>query len=166
MQGTHVSTCIAGSLLHSQPSNGQRLTSSTSLGEHRLLRALSGQAPHPAGTSGGALGPLSSADSPQELSEQVWGVLQEGLQPFMHWELQSGMGDFWEQVLPPPPLAPSPPCPPLPLRPCCFRVWIQVSCVPVRHFVNQLAIPKHLSQKPQLQPGMPRFCKAQHHSAH
>lgn len=93
-------TCAAGSLLHSQSSNGPRLTSSTSLGDHRLHRALSGQATHPSGTSGGVLGTLTSADNPQELSEQVWGVLLEGLQPFMHWELQSGMGDFWEQVFP------------------------------------------------------------------
>lgn len=28
----------------------------------------------------------------------MWGVLVEGLQPFLQWELQSGMGDFWEQV--------------------------------------------------------------------
>ena len=100
-QGSDVATHAAGSLLHSQSSNSQRLASSTSLGDHRLHRALSGQAPHPSGTSGGVLGPLTSADNPQELSEQVWGVLLEGLQPFMHWELQSGMGDFWEQVSPP-----------------------------------------------------------------
>ena len=28
----------------------------------------------------------------------VTGPLMEGVQPFMQWELQSGMGDFWEQV--------------------------------------------------------------------
>ena len=62
---------------------------------------VSGQGLHTAGSSS-ALGSLtstsSSLDSAQELSEKVWGVLLEGLQPFMQWELQSGMGDFWQQV--------------------------------------------------------------------
>ena len=40
----------------------------------------------------------SSAEAAQELSEKLWQVLVEGVQPFMQWELQSGMGDFWEQV--------------------------------------------------------------------
>lgn len=73
----------------------------------------SGQAPHPPGSSGG-LSPLSSADSAQELSEQVWGLLLEALQPFMLWELQSGMGDFWEQVCRRPPTPPPPPPAPAP----------------------------------------------------
>ena len=64
---------------------------------------MSGQGLHSAGSTS-ALGALttsnnsSGTDSAQELSERVWGVLVEGLQPFMQWELQSGMGDFWEQV--------------------------------------------------------------------
>lgn len=56
----------------------------------------------PTAGSSSALGSLTSTnsgvDSAQELSEKVWGVLVEGLQPFMQWELQSGMGDYWEQV--------------------------------------------------------------------
>ena len=87
----------AGNLLPSQSCNG-RLISSASLGEHRVM---SGQGLPTAGSSS-ALGSVtstsSSLDSAQELSEKVWGVLLEGLQPFMQWELQSGMGDFWEQV--------------------------------------------------------------------
>lgn len=86
-----------GNLLPSQSTNGPRLTSSTSLRDHR---AVPGQGLHSAGSSSalGALTTSSSTDSAQELSERVWGVLVEGLQPFMQWELQSGMGDFWEQV--------------------------------------------------------------------
>lgn len=87
-------SCIAGNLPQSQSSNGRRLTSSTSLGDYK---ALSGQGLHTAGSSA-ALASLSGVDSAQELGEKVWGVLLEGLHPFMHWELQSGMGDFWEQV--------------------------------------------------------------------
>ena len=88
---------FAGNLLPSQSSNGRRLTSSTSLGE----RAFAGQGLHTEGSScalGSLTSPSSGVDSAQELSEKVWGLLVEGLQPFMQWELQSGMGDFWEQV--------------------------------------------------------------------
>ncbi len=42
----------------------------------------------------------SGVEDAQELSEKVWQVVVEGVQPFMQWELQSGMGDFWEQVCP------------------------------------------------------------------
>lgn len=88
----------ADNLLPSRSSSGRRLIPSKSLREHSVV---SGQGLHTAGSSSG-LAPLtstsSSLDSAQELSEKVWGVLVEGLQPFMQWELQSGMGDFWEQV--------------------------------------------------------------------
>lgn len=89
---------VAGNLLPSQSSNGRRLTSSTSLGDHR---ASAGQDLHTEGSScalGSLTSPSSAGDSAQELSEKVWGLLVEGLQPFMQWELQSGMGDLWEQV--------------------------------------------------------------------
>lgn len=125
MQGSDVSKCTAGSLFHSHSSSdGRRLTYSTSLGEQRGYMGGSGQAPHPPGSSGG-LSPLSSADSAQELSEQVWGLLLEALQPFMLWELQSGMGDFWEQVCRRPP-TPPPPLPPLPPNP--LQKYLHLVC--------------------------------------
>ena len=36
----------------------------------------------------------------QEVSSRVWEVLQEGLQPYMQWELQQGLGDLWTKVCP------------------------------------------------------------------
>ena len=84
-------SCTIGNLLHSLPYNGNSLTPSTSIRDQRLL---------PSQTSDSAVGlsSSSSVDTSQELSERVWGLLVEGLQPYMQWELQSGMGDLWDQV--------------------------------------------------------------------
>ena len=53
-----------------------------------------------ASESAAGLSSSGSMDTAQELSEKLWGLLVDGLQPFMQWELQSGMGDLWDQVAP------------------------------------------------------------------
>ena len=82
----------AGNLLQSNLS-GRGLASSSSFGEGQLS---SGQ-DSPAGGSTAGFSPSAGA-SAEELAERAWGLLVEGLQPYMCWELQAGMGDFWEQV--------------------------------------------------------------------
>lgn len=87
----------AGTVLQHQISNGRGSATSmrnTLGGDIRLSDVQSGL--ESASGLGGASS--SSAEAAQELSDKLWQVLMEGVQPFMQWELQSGMGDFWEQV--------------------------------------------------------------------
>jgi len=89
----------AGNVLQRQISNGRGTATSmghTLGGEMRMSDVRSGL--ESASSLGGASS--SSAEAAQELSDKLWQVLMEGVQPFMQWELQSGMGDFWEQVCP------------------------------------------------------------------
>lgn len=87
----------AGNVLQRQISNGRGSATSmgnTLGGDFRMSDVRSGL--ESASSLGGASS--SSAEAAQELSEKLWQALMEGVQPFMQWELQSGMGDFWEQV--------------------------------------------------------------------
>jgi len=87
----------AGNVLHPQISNGRGNVTSmgnTLAGDTRMPDVRCGL--ESASSLGGASS--TSAEAAQELSEKLWQVLIEGVQPFMQWELQSGMGDFWEQV--------------------------------------------------------------------
>ena len=87
----------AGNVLQRQISNGRGTATSmgnTLGGDTRMSDVRSGL--ESASSLDGASS--SSAEAAQELSEKLWQVLVEGVQPFMQWELQSGMGDFWEQV--------------------------------------------------------------------
>ena len=86
-----------GNVLQRQISNGRGSATSmgsTLGGDYRMSDVRSGL--ESASSLGGASS--SSAEAAQELSEKLWQALMEGVQPFMQWELQSGMGDFWEQV--------------------------------------------------------------------
>ena len=100
----HVSFCAstihansAGNVLQRQMSNARGTATSmghTLAGDTGMSGLLCGL--ESASSLGGASS--SSAEAAQELSEKLWQLLIEGVQPFMQWELQSGMGDFWEQV--------------------------------------------------------------------
>lgn len=91
--------CPAGDVLQRQLSNGRGIA--TSMGNRAAVgsRSLDLQSGLESTSSFGGASSGSTEDA-QELTDRLWQVLVEGVQPFMQWELQSGMGDFWEQVCP------------------------------------------------------------------
>ena len=81
-------------------SNGRGIANSmgnTATGDSRTLDLQLGTGLESRAASFGGASSSGSVDA-QELSDRMWQVVVEGLQPFMRWELQAGMGDFWEQV--------------------------------------------------------------------
>lgn len=89
-----------GNVLQRQMSNGRGIANSmgnTAIGDSRTLNLQLGTGLESRAASFGGASSSGSVDA-QELSDRMWQVVVEGLQPFMRWELQAGMGDFWEQV--------------------------------------------------------------------